>query len=139
MEQRELEQRPTAKDEFKFPQGLATYIRADNDKWLERWTRRRQHLQCKAFFTDPPFQRQGMGSALLVHMNQLADQKALPIFLQASAEGYPVYAKHGFETVDVLDIDLREWAIDAKRNDKGYGNYRFRYMLRLPETLPSGT
>ncbi|THV51054.1 hypothetical protein BGAL_0125g00100 [Botrytis galanthina] len=37
-----------------------------------------------------------------------------------------------------LDIDLREWAPSAKGNDKGYGNYKFRYMQRLPRTLPDG-
>ena len=77
-----------------------------------------------------------MGTALVKYGNQLADQVGLPIFLQASPFGYPIYAKHDIETVQDLDVDLREWAPGAKSNDKGYGNYRFRYMLRLPRTLP---
>lgn len=93
-------------------------------------------MLCKALFTEPSFQRQGMGNALVKYGNQLADQVSLPIFLQASPFGYPIYARHNFETVQYLDVDLREWAPSAKSNDKGYGNYRFRYMLRLPRTLP---
>lgn len=77
-----------------------------------------------------------MGSALVKYGNQLADKAGLPIFLQGSPYGFPVYTKHGFETVQYLDVDLREWAPKATLNDKGYGNYRFRYMMRLPRTLP---
>lgn len=76
-----------------------------------------------------------MGNALVEYGNLLADQAGLPIFLQASPFGYPVYAKHGFETVQFLDVDLSEWAPNAGLKDRGYGNYRFRYMLRLPRTL----
>lgn len=34
-----------------------------------------------------------------------------------------------------LDVDLRKWAPKAGGDDKGYGNYRFRYMLRLSAML----
>jgi hypothetical protein len=127
------------KGEFDFPPGLPLYVQDDTDKWLDKWTRGRRHIQCKALFTEPSFQRQGMGNALVKYGNHLADQKNLPIFLQGSPYGYPIYAKHGFETVQYLDVDLTKWAPDAERNDKGYGNYRFRYMLRLPQTLPKAT
>ena len=78
-----------------------------------------------------------MGNALVEYGNRIADQAGLPIFLQGSPFGFPIYTKHGFETVQYLDVDLRDWAPDAKGGDKGYGNYRFRYMLRLPRTLPA--
>lgn len=124
------------KGDFDFPLGLPTYVQEDTARWLEKWTRGKRHMLCKALFTEPSFQRQGMGNALVKYGNQLADQASLPIFLQGSPFGYPIYAKHNFETVQYLDVDLREWATSAKSNDKGYGNYRFRYMLRLPWTLP---
>ncbi|KAL2055026.1 hypothetical protein ABVK25_004848 [Lepraria finkii] len=124
------------KGEFDFPPGLPTYVQEDTDRWLEKWTSGKRHMLCKALFTELSFQRQGMGNALVKYGNQLADQVSLPIFLQASPFSYPIYAKHNFENVQYLDVDLREWAPSAKSNDKGYGNYRFRYMLRLPRTLP---
>ena len=70
------------------------------------------------------------------HGCHLADQAGLPIFLWASAFGYPLYIKQDFEIMGHLDVDLRKWAPRADEgNDKGYGNYRFRYMLRLPRTV----
>jgi GNAT superfamily N-acetyltransferase len=125
------------KGEFDFPPGLPMYVQNDTDKWLEKWTKGQRHIVCKALFTEPSFERQGMGNALVEHGNQYADSVGLPIFLQGSPFGFPIYAKHGFETVQYLDVDLTEWAPRAKGNDKGYGNYRFRYMQRLPKTLPS--
>jgi len=134
-EKAEAKVRDPEKGDFDFPPGLPTYVQEDTDRWLEKWTRGQRHILCKALFTEPSFQRQGMGNALIEYGNRLADEVKLPIFLQASPYGYPIYAKHGFETVQHLDVDLREWAPGAEDNDKGYGNYRFRYMLRLPRTL----
>ena len=93
-------------------------------------------MLCKALFTDPSFQRHGMGNALVAYGNQIADQASLPILLQSSPYGFPIYTKHGFESVQHLDVDLTKWAPGAEALDKGYGNYRFRYMVRLPRTLP---
>lgn len=45
------------------------------------------------------FQRKGMGNALVQYGNRMADEAGLPIFLQASPYGYPIYENHGFETV----------------------------------------
>jgi len=133
----DVEKGELGKGEFDFPPGLPMFVQADTDSWLERWTRGQRHVQCKALFTDPLFQGQGMGNALVEHGNRLADAAGLPIFLQASPYGYPIYEKHGFETVQCLDVDLREWAKGARSGDKGFGNYRFRYMVRLPRTLPA--
>ena len=121
------------KGEFDFPPGLPMYVQQDTDQWLSEWTKLRRHIQCKALFTDPPFERRGAGNALVAYGNRLADEVALPVFLQASPYGYPIYEKHGFHTVRYLDVDLRKWAPKAEADDKGYGNYRFRYMLRLPQ------
>lgn len=137
LKQESVLDKPLGKGEFDFPPGLPTFVQQDTDKWLRKWTARRRHILCKALFTDPPFQRRGMGSALVQYGNQLANQAGLPIFLQGSPYGYPIYSKYGFETVQYLDVDLREWVKGAESGDKGYGNYRFRYMLRLPESLPS--
>ena len=39
----------------------------------------------------------------------LADTHLLPIYVEATPDGLPVYLKHGFEKVDTLEIDLRPW------------------------------
>ena len=132
----DTEKREKAKGDFDFPPGIATYMQEDSDRWLEKCTRGLRHMTCQAMFTEPSFQQQGMGSAMVQYGNRLADQASLPIFLWGSPYGYPIYAKYGFEVVQYLDLDLRKWVPKAEGNDKGYGNYRFRYMLRLPRTLP---
>ena len=128
--------REVGKGKFDFPPGLPMFVQEDTDRWFEKWTLRKRHIQCKALFTDPLFQGQGMGNELDEYGNRLTDEAGLPIFLQGSPYGYPIYEKHGFETAQYLDVDLREWASGTKSNDKGFGNYRFRYMLRLPLTMP---
>jgi GNAT superfamily N-acetyltransferase len=125
----------TAKGEFDFPPGLAVHVKTDVDRFVNSWTWNRRHVLLKALFTDPPFQRRGMGTAMVRYGNERADRDVLPIILHASAYGWPIYMKQGFKTVHHLDIDLARWAPGAEGGDKGYENYRFRYMIRLPETL----
>ena len=120
---------------FGSPAELLTCMQESTDRWLKKWTRGKRHIICKALYTEPSFQRQGIGNALVKSGNQLADQESLPIFVQAMPFGHPVYAKHGFETVERLDVDLARVVPNAKLYDKGYGNYRLRFMLRLPLTL----
>ncbi|KAF7919264.1 hypothetical protein BELL_0054g00090 [Botrytis elliptica] len=96
------------KGEFDFLPGLPMFVQADIDRWLERWTKGQRHILCKAIFTEPTFQRRGMGRALVENGNKLADKKGLPIFMQVSPFGFPLHMKHGFETVQCLDVDFRE-------------------------------
>ncbi|KAF5879071.1 putative gnat family protein [Botrytis fragariae] len=125
-----------AKGEFNFPPGLPMFVQAETNRWLERWSKGQRPILCKSVFTEPTFHGRGMGNALVVYGNNLVDQKGLPVFMQALPFGFLLYTKHGVETVQYLDVNLREWAPNAKGNDKGYGNYEFRYMQRLPQTLP---
>ncbi|KAF3395552.1 hypothetical protein DPV78_008695 [Talaromyces pinophilus] len=106
---------------FDFPPGLPVYVQQDTDKWLNHWTRSRRHMTCKALFTDSSSQRRGMPNALVQYWNRLADEAGLPIFLQASPYGYPIYKRHGFETVKYFDIDLRKWAPKAEGMITGKG------------------
>ena len=89
-------------------------------------------MQIKALFTEPKSQRRGMGNALVRYGNGVADGRGLPVLCQASPFGFPVYAANGFEVVGHLDVDLRDWAPYGRGNDRGWGNYRYRYMLRMP-------
>ena len=38
--------------------------------------------------------------------------------LHASVADWPVYGKCGFEVVELLDVDLRDWVSSAKGGDK---------------------
>lgn len=54
---------------------------------------------------DPDHQRKGIGAKLLRTVVDVSDDGKLPNFLVASAEGYELYKRLGFE-------DLGTWTID---------------------------
>lgn len=66
------------------------------------------HILC----THPKHHRRGVG---LMHMQwgfEQAEKMGLPVWLEASAMGRPLYARNGFETVGWLDLDLKKWGLD---------------------------
>ncbi|KAI9727076.1 MAG: hypothetical protein M1828_007277 [Chrysothrix sp. TS-e1954] len=125
--------------EFEFPSGLGTFVRAETGKFFGSWMGRERHFQLRALFTDKKFERSGMGTALVKFGNDLADSQQLPILTQASPFGFPIYAANSFRVIGSLDVDLRDWAPNAKGNDRGWGNYRYRFMLREPIAKASAT
>lgn len=62
--------------------------------------------------TRPDFQGKGAGTALVKHGLALADEQNLPVWLEASAKGYPLYKKLGFEDVEPHDTDFRPFGGD---------------------------
>ena len=124
---------------FDHPQGLATYVSQQHQKFVDSWTRGRRYTRCQALFVDPEFQRQGIGSSMVEYGNQLADKAGLPILDSTTSRGYPILKKAGFMNVGHVNIDLKEWAEGgkAKGGDRGYGNYRLYDMVRLPVTVAS--
>ena len=67
--------------ESDFSPEFVDYVQEDIDRWFEQSTRGKRHIRLKSLFTEPSFQRQGMGNALVKYGNHLADQASLPIFL----------------------------------------------------------
>ena len=56
--------------------------------------------------TDPKHQRRGAASSLLKWGTQKADELGLPAYLESSTEGHHLYGKHGFEDVEIFEVDL---------------------------------
>lgn len=53
----------------------------------------------------------------------IADDKGLPCYLEASANGYGLYMKHGFELLgENIDLDMSKFG--------GQGMYQFKCMVR---------
>lgn len=57
----------------------------------------------------PDYQGKGLGSRLLKHGLDLADAEGRVVYIEATAAGYPVYAKLGFEEIDAIRVDLSKW------------------------------
>ncbi|KZP25810.1 hypothetical protein FIBSPDRAFT_367977 [Athelia psychrophila] len=76
----------------------------------------------------PTHQRRGIGSALLKYGLDMLGAGALPVWLSTQMRGRNLYLKWGFEDVDSLDIDLKEFGGEWS----GYGVHRSPCMLRMP-------
>ena len=53
---------------------------------------------------QPAYQRSGVGTALLEHLFTQADTLGLPIILEASVAGAPLYTRLGFQEVHVIRL-----------------------------------
>ena len=75
--------------------------------------------------TYPAHQRRGAGTMLVQWGTRIADEAGLPCYLEASEAGYSLYRRHGFEDVEVLEWDAREWGAE--------GVCRYVCMVRAPK------
>ena len=66
-------------------------------------------LDLKFVHTDPAHQRRGAGALMMAWGVKEADKRGLTSYVQASPQGQGLYAKFGFELVDIYAIDLSKW------------------------------
>ena len=63
--------------------------------------------------THPDHHRRGAGSMLTKWGLEKADKAKLPVYLEASEEGRPVYAKLGFKPVEEHYFDLAKYGAEG--------------------------
>lgn len=80
----------------------------------------------------PEFQRMGIGSALFRYAFENLGADEVPIWLVTQMRGRAMYLKHGFRDVEVIDIDLSEYAGPFQ----GFGVQRNICMIRQPGRIP---
>ena len=61
---------------------------------------------------DVDHQRKGIGGKLLKWGLQQSDETGLPAYLEATHDGYPLYYKNGFRTVDEMSVDTAPWGLE---------------------------
>ena len=83
---------------------------------------------------DPAAQGHGVGTALVRWVTDEADKQGICCWLQSSPVAHSLYLRKGFKEVGSLELDLSEFAPGGKEGGWGWGVYKYRYMLRLPET-----
>jgi len=118
-----------ARDKVELPS--SDYLNAVHgyiDSVQKQWIDNKNVLYLAGLSVLPTSQGQGVGSALLKVGMDRADKEGICSWLEASPAGYPVYLHRGWRVVDTKDFDLSRWGGE----DRGYGMYRFRAMLRLP-------
>lgn len=70
---------------------------------------RRPYFVLDTCVTLPQHERKGAGSMLVRWGCERADEAGVEAYLEASRIGAPVYARHGFEAVKDVELDLRKW------------------------------
>ncbi|KAI0163015.1 acyl-CoA N-acyltransferase [Pestalotiopsis sp. NC0098] len=109
MAQYEIFWRPGKDTLWKKPKG-AEWLKGDKRKKAEtvlipNWTMRdklfggRRHVYCVTMATHPKYQRKGIGRLLLQWGIDVAEQLGLPMYLESSDAGLPLFEKAGFETL----------------------------------------
>jgi GNAT superfamily N-acetyltransferase len=110
---------------------------------MNRWMEKTMPAGTKCMFVvslsvGPEFQSRGVGGALLKWGTDTADKAGVFIWVHSSESAWKTYAKHGFEVVETLDINLDDWSPAPPPNEEvgaKWGHYIFRYMRR--EALPT--
>jgi GNAT superfamily N-acetyltransferase len=88
-----------------------------------------------SFAVHPDHQGKGIGTELLRHCMQIADEHRLPSWLQALPGSHSLYLRAGFVDVVHRDVDLNEW--DGFKY-RGHGLYRTYMMERQSRSVESG-
>ncbi|KAH6678326.1 acyl-CoA N-acyltransferase [Halenospora varia] len=76
-------------------------------------------------YVSPEYQRKGLASMLLRYGLEMADREGKRAYIEATAKGKVVYERLGFEVVDLVEVDLKEWG--------GEGVERNWIMVREPK------
>jgi GNAT superfamily N-acetyltransferase len=71
----------------------------------------------------PAYQRRGIGRAIINFAVANIDHQSLPIYLNSSMSGAPLYEKMGWKVVDVVTVG------DATPQDPGTEGYISRSMI----------
>ncbi|OHE97758.1 hypothetical protein CORC01_06963 [Colletotrichum orchidophilum] len=91
------------------------------DECYEKAVDGRQHTYVKNIMVDPEHQRKGIGAKLLQMVIDVSDAEKIPTFLVASAEGYHLYKKLGFEELGTWTIDNDYWSKEIVRRERELG------------------
>jgi GNAT superfamily N-acetyltransferase len=83
--------------------GLGRFLRATNALGSNHPTE--PHWYLEGLGTDPPWQRQGVGSALMTPVLQRCDREGVPAYLETQKDvNVAYYRHHGFDVVKEIDI-----------------------------------
>ena len=82
-------------------------------------------IDFKLLHTDPKHQRRGAGGLLLKTMTEEADKLGVPVHLEATPEGEPLYVKWGFERTQLVVTDFSKWG--------GPAHHEYSVMVRQPK------
>ncbi|KAL3459534.1 acyl-CoA N-acyltransferase [Aspergillus heterothallicus] len=77
-------------------------------------TRLQRRVELVGLFVHPQYQRRGIAARLLRWGIEEAERLGLPLYLEATEEGRPVYERFGFETRKVMPFYGGEYGVDVR-------------------------
>ncbi|KZL79791.1 gnat family acetyltransferase [Colletotrichum incanum] len=81
----------------------------------------RKHSYVKNVMVDPKHQKKGVGAKLLQTIIEISDAERIPTFLVASAEGYNLYKRLGFQDLGTWTIDNDYWSKKIVQHEQKLG------------------
>ncbi|MCJ1236240.1 hypothetical protein MMC14_004218 [Varicellaria rhodocarpa] len=79
--------------------------------------------------THPKYERRGIGSRLVRWGIDKSEESEIPLYLESTEIGAPLYERFGFTEVDRLTLDVEKWAEFGAR-----GTYSYHFMIREPRS-----
>ena len=100
---------------------------------LKEWMGNRKWIHFQTLVVDPAAQGHGVGTALARWVTNKADEHGVYCWLISTPAAHEIYLKAGYRDVGSFEVDLGEFAFGGKEGGWGWGMYKVRHMLRLPE------
>lgn len=113
---------------------IRSVINKESIRVLKEWMTDREYIHFNTLVVDPAAQGQGVGTALARWVTDRADEHGTYCLLQSSPAAHGIYLKAGFRDVGSFEVDLREFAPGGRQEGWGWGMYKLRHMLRLPQS-----
>lgn len=76
----------------------------------------RRHVYCMTVATHPDHRRRGVGRSMMKWGMDIADQLGLPIYLESTTGGVPLYQRLGFETLTHVSV-IHKAEVIGEEND----------------------
>ena len=118
------------KDEYRPPPAEGANVALQNDVFGQLFAGRRKWIDPETTFfvhilaVHPSYQRQGLGSLMLVPCLEAADKVGAKTYIEASLAGLPLYLKHGWEPVGATVVDMTPHG--------GHGVVEHKTLMRAP-------
>ncbi|PPJ54231.1 hypothetical protein CBER1_05159 [Cercospora berteroae] len=82
-----------------------------NEKLKRDYMGTQKHCYISMLATSPAYQHNGAGTMLLEDILREADDAGIECYLEATDTAKPLYERHGFETVNVLEFDPSHYGV----------------------------
>jgi GNAT superfamily N-acetyltransferase len=107
---------------------FSKFLGKEEQRLRKLWFSGRRWFYLCALFTDPEWEAQGIGSAVIEKLCERADEEGVVGFLQGTRGATGFYESRGWRCIERFEVDLGKW---VGGEGWGYGVYTVGYLVRL--------